>query len=303
MSFIEERLDEEWSFGSSISEMFSVEITETFSGDEYRKLNHPYPKLSIDLDFNNKTETYVLQYIEDLYKRSGGRFGGFRFKHPSHFSTNSNTGVPLFNDQQCIELSTGVYQSVLWYGAEGVTSSTRRRIKKPTAGSMLVGITDDGLNDNQVPSAGAVPNAWAVDETTGIITFAANVSYPIVSISQAANAVIEIGTHTLIAGGSVHISGVTGMTEINGLRGTIQSITASTITVDINSSAFTAYTSSPISGTINTRPQTNETVTCGCYFDIPVRFETDLSGLSYRFRNSADVYMSVGIQLLEILNP
>lgn len=303
MSFIEERLDEQWSYGSAISEMFSVDITETYTGDEYRKINHPYPKLSIDLDFNNKTESYVLQYLTDLFQRSGGRFGGFRFKHPSHFSTNGNTGTPLFNDQQCIELSTGVYQAVIWYGTEGDTSATRRRIRKPVAGSMLVGITDDQGNDVQVTAAGASPNAWTVDETTGVITFAPNVSYSITSISQAANAVIGIGPHTLIAGGSVHISGVNGMTEINGLRGTIQSVTGTTITVDIDSSGFSAYTSSPLSGTINTRPQANETVTCGCTFDIPVRFETDLSGMSYRFRNSSDVYMSVGIQLVELLNP
>lgn len=65
----------------------------------------------------------------------------------------------------------------------------------------------------------------------------------ITNITQAASAVITLTYSVFLVGSEVTISGVTGMTQINGLTGTILSrnIAANTITVDINSSAFTAY--------------------------------------------------------------
>lgn len=303
MAFLEERMNEQFSFGSGVSEAFAVDIVETVSGNEYRRANHPFPRLQIDLDFNNKTETYILQYIEDLFRRSNGRFGGFRWKHPSHYSTNSNTGTPTYNDQACELSSAGVYQAMVWYGTEGGSTSTKRRLKKIVASTMLVGIRDDNGDPTQITQTGVSPIRWTVDENTGLITFAANQTYNITNITQAAQAVITVGANSLAVGDSIHISVVTGMTEINGKRGTITAINSGDITVDINSSAFTAYTSSPVSGVVNTRPQTNETVTCGCQFDIPVRFESDISGLTYRTKNDSDVFMSLGVQLVEILNP
>ena len=75
--------------------------------------------------------------------------------------------------------------------------------------------------------------------------------------------------NTYAVGASVHLSGVVGMTEINGLRGIVLSQTSGSITVDIDSSGFSAYSSG---GVVNTRPQDGETVTGGCEFDIPAHF-------------------------------
>lgn len=303
MAFLEERISEAFSFGASSAEGFDVDLVATFSGNEYRNLRHPYPRLMLDLPFDGRTETFLYDGLVDLYRRSGGLFGGFRWKNPSDYSTNGRSGSPTYNDQACTLVSTGVYQLTKWYGTEGSTTATRRRLLKPVAASVLVGIRDDYNNPVQVAAAGTSPERWTVDTTTGKITFAANKNYVITDISQAANAVITIGAHTLVAGDTVHISSVSGMAEINGLRGTVQSVTATTITVDIDSSAFTAFSlASPNTAQINTRPQANETVTCGCYFDIPVRFETDLSGLSYDTKNTDDVVMGLSIRLIELLN-
>lgn len=76
--------------------------------------------------------------------------------------------------------------------------------------------------------------------------------YDITGISQAASAVVTIGTHELIVGDVVWFTDVSGMTEINNSFGTVTAIGATTITVNINSSAYTAYSSSGYaSGGIN----------------------------------------------------
>ena len=72
----------------------------------------------------------------------------------------------------------------------------------------------------------------------------ADLSATITGITAAASAVIAFsGTYQPAVGSTVTISGVVGMTQINGLTGTVTASTATTATVNINSSAFTAYTS------------------------------------------------------------
>ena len=64
------------------------------------------------------------------------------------------------------------------------------------------------------------------------------------AITQAASAVITVGAgHPFIVQDVVFINEVVGMTEINGLIGTVTAIAANTITVNINSAAFGAYAS------------------------------------------------------------
>ena len=66
----------------------------------------------------------------------------------------------------------------------------------------------------------------------------------ITNITKAANAVVTLNSVTgLVIGDYVWFNEVSGMTEINGITGIVQSVNtmAVTITVDINSTAFTAY--------------------------------------------------------------
>jgi hypothetical protein len=66
----------------------------------------------------------------------------------------------------------------------------------------------------------------------------------ITNITQAAFAVVTSPNHNLVKNQFVKFTGVLGMTEINNLVGKVTSYTANTFTVDIDSSAFTAYTAS-----------------------------------------------------------
>jgi len=86
------------------------------------------------------------------------------------------------------------------------------------------------------------------------------------------------------------------MTQINGQRATITATTANSITVGINSTGYSTYTSG---GTANTQPQATETVTGGCRFDIPCRFDSALESISL----GGELRDTGSIDLVELIAP
>src|SRR5690606_21265200 len=187
--FLEERLDLTAAYGATVLSEFEVNVVETHNGNEYRQLRHPYPRALLELDFTNRTEAEIMDTLLELYHRSGGRFGGFRFKNWLDYSSNGRKGAPTFNDQVCSEVSSGVYQLVKWYGTQGSSTATRRRIRKPVAGTVVVGIRDDFGLPHQITATGVSPQRWTVDATTGLVTFKANRQRSITAITQAGQAV------------------------------------------------------------------------------------------------------------------
>lgn len=285
-TFLEERLPENIDYGSDFASSYQVYITQTAGGNEYRSQMNPFIKASMNIEFERQTN-FIVEQVIDLNNRAGGKLRGFRVMHPVDFSTNNYRDTPTFNDQPMILANPavpGVYQIVEWFGGYGGDSS-RRHIYKPVAGSVLVGV-----GGASYPAA-----QWSVNNTTGIVTLAANKTGSITAISQASSAVVT-ATNTLVVGESLIISGVAGMTQINGVRAVVTARTGSQFTLNINSSLFTAYTSG---GVFNTRPQAGEAVTAGCLFDIPMRFNADLGG---NFSNW-DTISANGLQIVEILNP
>jgi uncharacterized protein (TIGR02217 family) len=288
--FLEERISTCIDYGSAFSESFAVQEVSTANGNSHRSMRHPYPTLRFDLGYSNRLTDEQIDLVLDLYKRVGGRFGGFRLKHHAEFTTNNYRDAPAFNDQIAVLVSPGVYQITRWYGTQGDSATPRRRIRKPVVGTVLVGIRNTTTGDHPIM-------AFSVDTTTGLITLSANKTDAIAGITQAAQAVVDVGSNTFLVGESVFISGVVGMTQINNRRATVTAKPDSThITVNINSTAFSAYVSG---GTVNTQPQTGESVVAGCEFDIPVRFESDLDGVNY---SNLDT-LSSAISLIEWLNP
>lgn len=288
-AFLEERLPVNVRLGASYADGYSVEITTTASGVEYRKLTHPHPVRTGNINFT-MLRTDLAQQVIALYHRAYASYAGFRVKCLDDFSTYNDTGVPTAFDFTSLLVSTGVYQITKAYGSGGTPLGIGlpyRKIFKPVSGSVLVGV------NSVVPTIG-----WSVDTTTGLVTFSANKTGSISSISQATQAVIGIAGHSLGAGESVHISGVSGMTQINGMRGLIVSVVPGTsITVAINtSSGYSAYTSG---GTVNTRPQGGELVTAGCYFDLPFRFNSKIEVTSL----SPDVRDCNGVDIIELVAP
>jgi uncharacterized protein (TIGR02217 family) len=287
--FLEERLPIGVRAGASYSDEYKTEITETGNGGEYRRLVHPYPRRIWNIFYTQLTAD-LWDEILSLYHRVYGMYAGFRVKALDDYSTNNRTGTPTAFDQELALVSAGVYQLQVAYGGSGTPISIGKPVRtifKPVSGSVLVAVS--GVS---VP----ITTMWTVDTTTGKITFAANKTGTITDITKAASAVITLGAHSFVVGESVYISGVSGMTQINSQRGLITAKDATTITVAINSTGYSTYTSG---GVVNSRPQTGETVTGGCEYDLPCRFNSriDIKSLSLGVRETSE------IEIIELLNP
>lgn len=288
--FLEELLPIGVRNGAIYGDEYAVEITKTANGHEHRRLLHPYPVRVFNVMYTQTTDDIWNQIIA-LNHRAYGMFAGFRVKSLDDYSTNARIATPSATDQSLAVVTAGtVYQMQVKYGTGGTPLSIGlpvRTIFKPVAGTVKVAI--GSLQQTET-------TMWSVSTTTGRVTFAANKTRAITGITQAASAVVTIGAHTFVVNESAYFSGVVGMTQINGLRGTITATTGTTITVAINSTAFTAYTSG---GNVNTNPQTGETVNGGCEYHLPCRFNSrvDINALSPGVRESTQ------IEILELLNP
>lgn len=292
--FLEERLSVAVKYGATYGDEYAVNINRTSNGSEYRQLLHPFPVRQFHFAYDAKATTLYAN-IANTYHRAFGKFAGFRVKCLDDFTTNGQTAAPTAFDQTLQIITQGeLYQLQKVYGEGGTPLAIGRPYRtlfKPVAGTVLVGIVNPTTGNN-TPIAGA----WTVDSTTGRITFV-NKTRTITGITQAASAVISCAGHTFVVNDSVYVSGVAGMTQINGRRATVTAISAGvSITVSINSSAFSAYSSG---GILNNCPQTGETVTGGCEFDIPARFDSVLN-ITQNLIEYRDI---ASLTLVELLNP
>ncbi len=283
--FLEERIDvNALSNGASYCDDYEVEITAVKGGSEYRRLLNPFPVRTFRFAYLIEKDI-VYTEILNLWHKCYGQFKGFRVRCMDDFSTNNFTGVPTAFDQSLLKISSGVYQLRKIYG----TSGGERTIFKPVSGTTKVAIGALAILNSPIVN-------WSVDTTTGKVTFGANKGQALTGITKAAQAVATVGSHAFAPGEYAYLSGVSGMTEINGKRGLITAVGGLTITVDINSTGFSTYTSG---GMVNTQPQTGETVSGGCEFDVPVRFNTKVEvGLDEFNLRSID-----GVELIELINP
>jgi uncharacterized protein (TIGR02217 family) len=287
--FLEERLPIGVRDGASFADEYTVEITQTASGSEHRRLVHPYPRRVFVVMYTQTTAALWSQ-IAALYHRAYGMFAGFRVKAIDDYTTNARTAAPTATDQTLGVVTAGsVYQLQVEYGSGATPLGIGlpvRTIFKPVASTTKIAI-------------GALEQGalmWSVSTTSGRVSFSANKTGTITAITKAASAVVTVGAHTFVSGESVHFAGVVGMTQINGLRGTITATGATTITVAIDSTLFSTYSSG---GTVNTNPQTGEVVKGGCEYDIPCRFNgrLDINALTPNVRESGE------IEIIELLNP
>lgn len=287
--FLEERLPVGVRNGATFGDEYKVEITQTANGSEHRRLVHPYPMRVFNVMYTQSTEDLWNQIIA-LYHRAYGMYAGFRVKALDDYTTNARIATPTATDQLLGVVTAGsVYQLQVQYGAGATPLGIGlpvRTIYKPVAATTRVAIGSQEQDSSM----------WTVNTVNGRVTFAANKTRAITAITQAASAVVTVGANTFSVNESVYFSGVSGMTQINGLRGVITAVGASDITVAINSTAFTAYTSG---GNVNTNPQTGEIVNGGCEYDLPCRFNSriDINAISPGVRESAQ------IEILELLNP
>jgi len=286
--FLEERLLTTILVGAGYQDDYSVGIVQTSGGQEFRSMDHPFPRRKFNVSYMLNTAELSAKLMS-MYHRAHGKYAGFRVRCADEWSSNGDRGVPAAFDQPTGLVSAGVYQLRKYYGTDGVAGASGhpyRNIYKPVAGTVKVGI-----GTTEIRAAD-----WSIVTTTGRVTFAVNNTKTITAITNAAAAVVTVGANTFESGQSVIFSGVLGMTQINGLRALITAIGATTITVAINSTAFGIYTSA---GAVNTNPQTGENVRAGFEFDYPARFNSAIPvGQDYTDWRTID-----GVELIELLNP
>ena len=99
-----------------------------------------------------------------------------------------------------------------------------------------------------IPAANQV--VVSIDSSQANAFIASPYTATITAITQAAQAVVT-ANNSFLRGNSVQITGVSGMTQINGLVGIIQVSGATSFTLNINSSAFSAYTSGGVATLFN----------------------------------------------------
>ncbi|WP_330114072.1 DUF2460 domain-containing protein [Pseudomonas sp. JS3066] len=288
--FLEDRLPVCVRVGAQWDDRFFVNKVPTAGGGDYRSLKNPLMRRTFDISYILKDKALATS-VASLYYRVWGEYAGFRVKAHDDFTTAVD-GKSAYSHTDCVLtlISAGVYQLVKEYGRDGLALAElgrpKRPLYKPVASKIAVGIQGQAL-----PAA-----QWSASNTTGQITEAANKSRTITAITKAAQAVATVGSHTFLVGESVVISGVVGMTQINGLRALIVAIGASTITLAINSTAFSTYTSG---GSVQTRALNAgaDVLTGGCEFDIPCYFDSafPVTALEGAIRETS------GLQLIEML--
>lgn len=283
--FLEERISDLIRYGSSWSEDYKVDITTTSSGQEDRFLVHGFPRRSFDVSYMMASQSLYDELLA-IYHRAHGKYSGFRVRCFDEWSSNAATATPTRTDQPLTLISGLSYQLRKYYGldkAAGASGYPYRTIFKPVSGTVIVGI------------GGKKVTEFTADTTTGIVTFSATTGN-ISGITKATQASVNFSGVTYAVGNSFYISGVAGMTQINGLRATVISTFAGGAVVDINSTAFSTYTSG---GTTQAKPGAGEVATAGFEFDFPVRFDTSLvAGQDYPGYRPAE-----GVRLVELLKP
>jgi len=161
-SFLEERLPVDVRLGMSYADDYTVMITTTAGGAEYRKLVQPFPARSFHVNFTTDQADLWARVIS-LYHRAYGKFAGFRVKCMDDFSTNNLTGAPTPLDEVLANSSTGIYQLRNFYGTNGTALAgvgyPSRTIFKPVAGTVVA--AKNGVT---------ISSGLSVDTTTGLIT-------------------------------------------------------------------------------------------------------------------------------------
>lgn len=136
---------------------------------------------------------------------------------------------------------------------------------------------------------------FTLDLTTGIVTWVATASRGIAAITKANPGVIRTTTnHPWSNGDEVYLSGIGGMTELNGRVVTVTVVDADEVSIGINTTGFTTYTTS---GTVAQYVQTDELLTWSGEFDVPARFESDEFDVEIRDKLA---YFAGGLPIVEI---
>jgi uncharacterized protein (TIGR02217 family) len=172
----EVRFPERIAYGATGGPTWSTTVAALQSGFEQRIQNWTAGRHRYNVSTGIKRiEDYAA--VLAFFHARRGRLRGFRFKDWSDFTSSSSPAVPVTANDQQIGIGPGPHRLTKLYADPH--SAYLRRITRPVAGTVRISV--DGV-EQVMP---APPFPWAVDVTTGIVTFTA--------AQPGANAVIRAG--------------------------------------------------------------------------------------------------------------
>jgi len=263
MSFIETpRFPDNVAYGASGGPGYLTDVVVVNSGAESRNQNWTQARAVYEVSHAARLPAEY-NVLRDFFRAVKGRTHGFRFKDHLDYQCTTSNGV----------LGAGVGAGVPTYQlgklyAAGALSETRT-ISKPVSGTVAV------YRGAVLQTAGGGAGQYGLSTTTGIVTYVADASRGISSVTIGNPTVINVASAlTGAAGGkTVYLSGITGTAAalLNNIAWPISSVLGTAITLTgCNTTGLTAS-----GGTAAMYPQSTETLTWAGEFDVPCRFDTD----------------------------
>jgi uncharacterized protein (TIGR02217 family) len=267
MSFIETpRFPNNIAYGALVGPEYRTEIAELYSGFEQRNVVWDQPRLRFEIEMPLSNDQ--LAELDAWFRAVKGQGHGFRVRDPRDYRTVAADGRLGASDS-----GTGVptYQLSKKYAAGSLTEY--RNLRKPMSTP-----TPQIYRGGVLQTAGGAPGNYALDTTTGIVTWVASASAAVNAIGIGASTTITLAsTIGLAIGGQLYLTGLTGTvsTVLNGFAHQITNIVGNIHTISTSTTGL-AYTSG---GTGFRYPQSTETLHWIGQFDIPCRFEGDFLGM------------------------
>jgi uncharacterized protein (TIGR02217 family) len=241
MSFLESpRFPEKISYGAVGGPVYKTDVVIVNSGFEQRNAVWSQARASYNVAHAARDRDMMAEIIA-FFRSVKGRAIGFRFKDWLDYKATNVEGF----------LGTGVGTGLPTYQLkkkyEAGVNFELRDIRKPVAGTVRVYL------NNALLTEGTSAGQWQIDNSTGIVTFAPAVTKTVNSaqlrlitdITQAANGVVTTSVnHGFNTGDQIKLTDVNGMIEVNDLYFNITVLTPTTFELNVDTTTFTAYTSS-----------------------------------------------------------
>lgn len=274
--------------------------TVTFdSGAEQHTVRWAQRRREYDVGFAIKTEAdYAI--VSAWWDALDGPADGFRVRDHADFTCDAANGLlrPLHGTVQVGTAGSGFgvpsYQLQKRY-AVGAKSHDRD-IRKPVSGQ--VAVRRGGVAVTVGVSAGNI----AIDTTTGVITFVADQSRTISSITVGATTVLTLASAlspNVSIGQRLFVTGVSGTAAavLNNLSHAVTAVSGAQVTLGTATTGLTAT-----GGTAALYPQAAESLDWAGQFDVPVRFAQDELGDVIVQRGSGGQYLleAPQVSLIEI---
>lgn len=264
MSFLETpRFPDNVSFGATGGPGYMTDIVTVNSGAESRNQNWTQARAMYEVSHAARLPAeYTV--LRDFFRAVKGRTHGFRFKDPLDYSVTTTTGVLTAG------IGTGLptYQLGKLYAAGSLTET--RAISKPVSGTTTI------YRNASPATAGAGAGQYALSTTTGIVTWVADATQTISSVTVGNPTIVNVSS--ALAGAStgkqVYLANIVGTagTYLNGSAWTISIVAGTAITITANTTGMSASSST---GNAYMYPQASDTLTWAGQFDVPCRFDTD----------------------------